>query len=379
MGGGAEDLGVSQVTLYTTSRLKTLRQCPRLHHYRYDLGIQTPSSPAAEFGTVAHAGIEAWLLCWKAGDMDGRLDAMLGAVRASVLTDDNKTRLAALLAAYHHRWHSAPWEILGVEIEFRYELDGNIIGGKIDALVRDTTDGRIWIVEHKTTGQDASLGSTYWERLQIDTQISIYVDGATMLGHEIAGVIYDVLQRPKHEQRLATPVADREYTQGKGCKKCGGSAKAGEIVQGNGFYTVSMATVEHIKCDGCAGTGWKLDKNDKPDAPRLVARHRETDETLDEFGDRIVDEISAEPDGYLIRGVVVRLEDDLPDMRADLLEAIKLERAASLFKLYPRNPDACAKFGTMCHFFGVCSGKASIDDEQRFPRVGAHPELATAA
>jgi hypothetical protein len=365
--------------LYTTSRLKTLRQCPRLHLYRYILGIQTPSSPAAEFGTVAHSAIEAWLLAWKRGDLDGRLTAMLEAVRSSSLTEDNKARLAALLVAYHYRWHAMPWEILGVEIEFRYELDGNLIGGKIDALIRDTTDGRVWIVEHKTTGQDAGLGSSYWERLSLDIQISIYVDGATMLGHEIAGVIYDVLQRPKHELRTATPEADREHTQGKGCKKCGGSAKAGEIVKGNGFYTVAFTTIESIKCDGCDGTGWKINKDGKPEAPRLVARHRDTDETLEEFTDRLVDEISENPDGYLIRGEVVRLEDELPRMRTDLIEQIKLERTGSLFNLHPRNPDACFKFNAACHFFGVCCGQQDIEDTQRFPRAGAHPELAGAA
>lgn len=366
--------------LYTTSRLKTLRQCPRLHLYRYILGIQTPSGPAAEFGTVAHAAIERWLLAWKRGDMDTRLPAMLAVVRDSSLSDDNKARLSALLAAYHYRWHAAPWEILGVELEFRYELDGNLVGGKIDALIRDTTDGRIWIVEHKTTGQDASLGGGYWERLALDVQISIYIDGATVLGHEVAGVIYDVLQRPKHELKTATPVAEREYTQGKGCAKCGGSGggKKG-IVQGKGFYEVVFASeVKQNPCDGCAGTGWKCDDKGKPQAPRLVARQRDTDETLDEFADRLVDEIAENPDGFLIRGTVVRLEDELPRMRADLIEQIKLERAASLFNLHPRNPDACTKFGSVCHFFDACCSRANIDDTQRFPRGSAHPELNAA-
>jgi hypothetical protein len=364
--------------MYTTSRLKTLRQCPRLHLYRYVLGIQTPSTPAADFGTVAHSAIEQWLLAWKRGDLAVRLDAMLAVVRASKLSDDNKTRLGALLTAYHYRWHDAPWEILGVELEFRYELDGNIVGGKIDALIRDTNTNEIWVVEHKTTGQDSSLGGGYWERLAIDLQISIYVDGATMLGHEVAGVIYDVLQRPKHELKLATPIAEREYTTGKGCKKCGGSAKAGEIKQGKGFYVVSFTTVEEIKCEDCDGTGWKKDKNGKPEAPRLYSRFRDTDETLDEFAERLVDEIAADPDGYLIRGVVVRLEDELPKMRVDLLEQIKLGETGVLFNLHPRNPDACTKYGSVCHFFDVCSGRGSLDDEQRFPRGRAHPELSAA-
>jgi hypothetical protein len=30
----------------------------------------------------------------------------------------------------------------------------------------------------------------------------------------------------------------------------------------------------------------------------------------------------------------------------------------------------------VCPFFGACSGKADLADEIRFPRRGAHPELA---
>lgn len=365
--------------LYTSSRLKVLRQCLRLHLYRYVIGIQTPSTPAAQFGTVGHSALEAWYRAWQRGALDARLPEALAAIRTSKLDETDKVRLAALITAYHFKWCDANWRILAVEVEFRYELAGYLVGGKIDALIEDLESGLIYVVEHKTTGQDASAGSSYWEKLAIDLQISIYVDGATVLGHEIAGCIYDVLQRPKHEPLAATPVEKREYTTGKGCKKCGGSAKAGEIKKGAGFYTVSFTTVEQIKCDGCDGTGWKLDKDGKPEAPRLYSKCRESDETLDEFSDRLVDEIANSPDNFLIRGVVVRLEDELPRMREDLVEQIKIERTAAMHDLWPRNPDSCSKFGSLCHFFGVCSGRASIDDEILFPRGAAHPELAQAA
>lgn len=367
--------------LYTSSRLKVFRECMRKHFYQYRLGIRTPSSPAAEFGTVAHSALEAYFLAWKRGDMDARLPDALAAIDRSALSPDNQVRLRAMIVAYHHRWHSEPWEILDVEVQFRYELGGFEIGGKVDAIIRDTRDGRVFVLEHKSTGQDASAGSGYWDRLSIDTQVSIYVDGATMLGHEIAGVIYDVIQRPRHELKLATPVSDREYTLGKGCSKCGGSGggKNG-IKQGRGHYDVVFASeVKRNECDGCAGTGWKLNKDGKPEAPRLYSNQRDTDETLDEFADRLVDEIAAKPDDFLIRGVVVRLEDELPSMRTDLLEVIRMEQAAALFEIRPRNPDNCNKFNSQCVFFDVCAHRASIDDEVRFPRSGAHPELATAA
>jgi hypothetical protein len=65
-------------------------------------------------------------------------------------------------------------------------------------------------------------------------------------------------------------------------------------------------------------------------------------------------------------------------MRDDLLDAIKLERVTSAVGLHVKNTDACARYGSMCAFFGVCSGRADITDETLFPRSVAHPELAAA-
>jgi hypothetical protein len=353
--------------LYTSSRLKVLRQCLRLHYYRYTLGITQPSSEQARFGTVGHKALEAWLLAWKAGDLDGRLSAAFAAIAASDLSPFDQARLGALITAYHLRWKDAHWEILAVEVEFRYELGGYLIGGKLDALIRDTTNGRVFVLEHKTTGMDASPGSVYWDRLSIDTQVSIYIDGAAMLGYEVDGCIYDVLQRPRHEQRLATPEPERKYTQGMGCKLCGG----GKGKKGSG-------TVGESGCNVCHGDGWRRDENGQPESPRLYANQREADETLDAFSERVIEEIAAEPDAFLIRGEVVRLEDELPKMRQDLIDAIRLERAAALFDLHPRNPDACARYGSMCSMFEACASRADITDQQRFPRGGAHPELAAA-
>lgn len=366
--------------MYTSSRLRVLRECLRKHYYRYGLGIQTPSTPQMEFGTVAHSAMEAYFLAWKRGDLDGRLASALGAIEASVADKYSRAKLRALLIGYHTRWGSKNWTILEVEVEFRYALGEYLIGGKIDAIVRDEDSGRVYILEHKTTNRDASIGSGYWDALALDVQVSIYIDGATMLGYDVAGVIYDVLQRPRHDVRLATPADQRKYTLGKGCSACGGSAggKKG-IVQGRGYTNVVFASeVKQPECSACRGTGWKCDDEGNPQAPRLHANQRDRDETIDELEDRIVESIAEAPDDYLIRGVVVRLEDELPRMRQDIEDAIKLERASALFNLMPRNPDSCARFGSLCHFYDVCSSRASIDDETRFPRGTAHPELAAA-
>jgi hypothetical protein len=357
--------------LYTSSRLKTLRQCLRLHQYKYVFGIRGPETDVMRFGTVGHAALEAYLLAWKAGELEQRLPRALAEVE-KLPGIFEQAKLRALLVAYDLRWGGEDWEILDVEREFRYELGGYLIGGKVDAIIRDRRDGRVYVLEHKTTGSDASAGSTYWERLTIDTQVSVYVDGATTLGYEIAGVIYDVLARPRHEPKLATPIEKQSYTKGKGCPACGGKAN-GKQGTGERALTpeerfVTAGIVDAMQCGHCNGSGWA-------EAPRLHANQRAEDETGEAFADRVAEAIAADLDGFLLRGTVVRLEDELPKMRADLLDAIKLERICAAVDLAPRNPDACARFGSLCSFFDACSGRADINDPLRFPRGELHPEL----
>ena len=324
--------------LYTSSRLRVVRECLRKHHYRYGLGLQTAATDAMRFGTVGHGALEAWYRAWmdwrpelicpcdekEVGggppDLDSdRLSAALAVVdNATDLSPFDRAKLRVLITAYHHRWSGEDWEILAVEQEFRYCLGDRLIGGKIDAIIRDRKDDRVYVVEHKFTGTDASLGSPYWERLTIDTQVSIYIDGAAMLGHDVAGCVYDVIKRPQHERLLATPEELRKYTAGRGCKRCGGSAggKAG-IVQGRGYYDVVFASeVKRVSCDECSGTGWKRDADGIPQAPRLHANQRDADETIEAFEARLVDAIAENPDAYLLRGTLKTLQELRAEARA---------------------------------------------------------------
>jgi hypothetical protein len=359
--------------LYTASRLRVLRECPRKHLYRYVLGLRSAETADMRFGTVGHAALEAWYRSWKAGDLDGRLPAALAVVETAYLPDApfEAAKLRLLVIAYHERWGGEDWEIVDVEVEFRYRLGDHLIGGKIDALIRTRGDGRVYVVEHKFTGTDTTLGGPYWERLALDTQVSIYIDGAAMLGHEIAGCVYDVIKRPGHSPLLATAPDKRKYTVGKGCKGCGGSAKPGAIAQGRGTYTVAFPGEPDrvIACEGCDGTGWKKDKDGVPEAPRLHADQREHDETAEQFEERLLDVLAERPDDFLQRCPIVRLDHELPQMRVDLIEWIQVEQLG----LAPRNDSACVRAGRICEFFDACTGRVSVDD---LSRGAIHPELA---
>lgn len=362
--------------LYTTSRIRTWRECQRKHGFRYELGVLAPSTPAMSFGTDGHGVLEAWYRAWMAGA--DRMAAAFAAVEAADLSEIDRAKLRVLAAAYDARWGGEPWEVLAVEAEFRYWLGDVQMGGKLDALVRHVETGAVYVVEHKFTSADFSPGSPYWQKLELDTQISVYHDGAaTEFEVEIAGCVYDVLKRPLHELKLATPVEARKYTLGKGCKDCGGSAggKKG-IVQGRGHLEVVFASeVKRPECAGCKGTGWKLDDEGEPQAPRLHSNQRAEDETIEEFEERLTSEVAERMDDFLARSVIVRLDDELPRMRKEIIDTVSAMRVLADVGLAPPNHGACAQGREMCPFFAVCAGRQSIDE---FPRGAVHSELAGA-
>jgi len=330
----------SAVDIITNSQLKTFHACQRLHHLQYRLGFRSAvDDPTAAFGNVFHAGLEAW---WRAHQVDDNALANAQeaiAARAHEIDAVALAKAELLIVAYDLRWSPAmaDLQVMAVESPFNAPmrtLTGRFakrmrVAGKIDAVVKRHSDRSIWLVEHKTTGADLSPGSTYWQRLRMDSQVSLYFDGAAANGYApVAGCIYDVVSRPEQRPHAATPADKRKYTK-----------------------------------DG-----------------RLYANQREADETMDQFKERMAEAIAADPMAYLQRIDVVRLDTEIEAARRDVYEAAQLIRVTGRTGQAPRNVDACLKFGggRPCAFFDVCCGHADLDDNPAFKRlVDVHPELST--
>lgn len=320
--------------LITVSRMRDFNACRRRHQIKYELGYRPISTAAAlSFGTLVHAGLEAW---WRGG---GDLAAAMSAVQKSLTSDSDDVTIAkvnVLLAGYDARWKPtmASFEVIGAEVEFRAPLRNPATGypcrdlevaGKLDVIVRKVADGSVWFVEHKTSAEDLSSGSTYWQRLRMDPQVSVYYDGAKALGHDVAGCIYDVLAKPRERLLLATPEASRKY-----------------------------------KKDGT-----------------LYANQRERDETIDEFRDRVAANMAESPDAYFGRAEVVRTDAELIESARDTHATALMIRECERTGRNPRNPDACFLPGRSCAFHDVCCGVCGLDDETRFIRLASvHPELS---
>lgn len=325
--------------LLTKSRASTARSCAREHHLRYEqmiVPIKDEDGPLG-FGTLVHGALEVYWLAVKAGDDRATDEAVLSIQRAEA-DDFDKAKALAMVSGYAASLEAsgfwARFEVVEVEPEFRCDLRNPETGapsrtwtlaGKIDGIVRERATGLLYLVEHKTSGEDVSPGSPYWGRLRLDPQIGIYYRGAAALGYEVSGCVYDVLAKPRIRPAKATPEDKRQYT------------KAGA----------------------------------------LYANQRDRDETPDEYLARCTEAIASDPAAYYVRGEVHRFEDELAGLDADLWSLGRMIREGQLAGRAPRNPDACQRYGRWCSYFDVCTGDADLDDPTKFTRLESpHPELA---
>lgn len=344
------------MALLTASRAKAARACKRLHHLEYDEGYR----PATEedvlrFGSLVHAGLEAWWNAKKAGQpQDTWLDAALAALVGEMDPYD-LARAQVAMTGYHLRWKDEPFEVLAVEVRFETDLRNPGTGrasrtwrlaGKIDVVVKDLRDGLVRVVEHKTCGEDCSPGSDYWRRLRMDGQVSVYFEGATALGYDASACLYDVLAKPALRPS-AVPVLDAD-----------------------GVKQVFDLHGERVRTKD--GKKWR-ETGDTAQGFTLQTRP----ETPEEFKDRLLAAVAENPDRYFARGDVVRLEAEMNEALFDIWQLGLEVREGQVAKRFPRNSDACVRFGRTCPFWAACTGEASLDDPTKFTRLtNVHPELA---
>jgi hypothetical protein len=234
--------------------------------------------------------------------------------------------------------------------------------------------GQIWICEHKTTSKDITPGSIYWKRLTLDAQVSNYIAGVRALGHEPAGVLYDVIAKPTIRPAKATAVESRKYTEPKSrvCPEC--KKKGGDVTAPHGYVDGEIVDALHPTDD--RPITWCAEGRLVTDAGgRLYANMRDTDETPEEYRERIRADIGANPEAYYQRSTIVRLAEEERDAAYDVWTTARSLREAELSQRWPRNVDACDQYGKLCPYFDVCSGTAVISDPERFRDADEHEEL----
>lgn len=322
----AEPVRLPLVRSISNSETKCWRLCRRKHHYAYaELRRPKVTADALRFGSLYHVGLNAW---WLTG---GDLLAAERALEGAASDPFELARARAMLLGYHARWRTVHVdEVIGVEMPFSVPLRHPVTGeehrmirlvGQMDAVAR--VEGKLVIVEHKTTSEDIDAGSTYWRRVSaLDSQVSTYHDAAREMGFDVEGVLYDVVRKPGKLPLKATPPEARKLT------------KQGFLYKGQ----------------------------------------RETDETPEEYLSRCLESIEENPEKHYARGHIVRLAADSAMHALDVWKYAT--EIATAEPLQPRNPEACISYGRACEYLPICEGSTSIENDDLYQTVdGPHQEL----
>lgn len=336
----------TRLKVVTNSELGVFRRCQREHHYAYRLGFRPLSdNDNLRFGSLWHQALEAW---WRGEGLEVALE--VGTHGAKDEYEAAKVRV--LMRGYDARWGHERHDVVGVEETFYAPIlnpeTGRasqlyVLGGKLDVRLRPR------IVEHKTSSEDIGLGSIYWRKLVLNTQVSAYYQGARALGTDVQGCIYDVVRKPALRPSQVA------------------------LVDEDGTKIVHDAQGERVRTKD--GKKWR--QTGDTDLGYVLQTR---DETPDEYELRLAEEVAGNPDKYYQRGEVVRLEAEEREAQLDVWQLVHAMREAELADSHPRNADACQRYGSLCGYFDVCSGTAVLEDAARFERVAnVHPELGEQA
>jgi len=313
------------VQLLTNSRMSCARVCLRKHLISYEYGIRPAvDSVPKRIGSAFHRAME----------FDALGQDWAEAVRSFGLDAYEEETVLRLVMGHRWRYEAEPMEIVAVEVPFQLPLVNPDTGaetpiwnraGKIDAIVR-LADGRLALLERKTTSDDVEPASDYWTRIRIDQQNIGYFLAARDLGYDVQTIVYDVVRKPTIKPLRATPPESKKYTK-----------------------------------DG-----------------KLYANQREEDETPTAYGERIREDMAARPEFYFARMEIPRLEQDLELYRHEVWEQQLSLRAAQRSGHWFRSPHSCKTFLGLCEFLNVCSRTDLAENTpDGYVRMSdSHPELS---
>ena len=309
----------------THSRMSCFRDCPRKHNLRYEMGLRADrDSVPIRVGSVYHEMMDL---------AASGMDPMPALVNMEDLYE--RELVSAMFLMHQQHYARERLESVASELEFDLPLVNPETGrpstiwrfrGKIDDIVM-LDDGRLALLEYKSTTRDFSPGAEYWQRLHMDPQLSLYVIAARELGYEIETVLYDVTRRPMLKPLKATPEDKRKY---------------------------------------------KKDKS-------LYANLRDRDETPQEYSIRVIRSIADRPEHHFARIEIARLDQDLEDCELEMWQQQLAIREAQRSGHWYRNPNSCYGFFT-CDYLPICLNRdLDTNTPTGFIRnENIHPELENA-
>lgn len=346
--------------LLTYSRMSAFKECRYREYVFYQLGVRPAPSEALRIGACIHAATD--LLERKSTLFHAlyfiakNYDQLINATQSDEFVDALRIeciKCRALVIGWRNRWVDDSLKVVQSECSYRVPIYNPTTGcksrlyqqaGKIDGIVEE--GGRRGILERKTMSEDIAVGSTYWEKYRLDSQITTYFDAAQSLGFDVSFIFVDAIRKPGISPKRI-PTLDGEK------KKIVIDAIGERVFKKDGSPRES----------GDRAKGYELQQ------------HRETPE---EYGDRLAEDIRQNPSWYYTRMEIPRLGDDTADHRREMWQLQQDMRRAELGAYPYRNEKSC-NTPFRCGLLAACTARVDLEREQ--PPDGfyhldyIHPEL----
>lgn len=326
--------------LLTNSRATSFKRCRRRHWYEYEQRLRPEEeSKALRMGSAVHAGLD---VIKTGGSNDSALDAVdvfyatIPEAADEWTWEIERTTVLCLVSGWAWRWGDrGGLDVIASESKFQMPLRNPATGaatpnfdlaGKQDGIVR--LDSRKAVLEHKTCSEDIDESSGYWQRLQMDCQISLYVHAARESGQDVSGVLYDVIRKPTIRPE-GVPITDDDGV---------------KIVLDQAGQRVRTKDGKKWRETGSTADGWVLQSRKQTPA---------------EWGEKLTADIAARPDYYYARREIARLDSEIEEAMEELWDVQKTLAEAKLRGRWYRtvSRDTCP----YCPFFGICSSKTDVE------------------
>lgn len=255
-----------------------------------------------------------------------------------------QAKIKALLAGYNARWKDAGYEAVAIEKvltsplwnpETDRQSRSFTVAGKLDVIVR--YEGRLFVMDHKTTSQDISdPDAAYWRQLVVEGQASHYLMQMWLAGHKADGAIWDVIRKPS--------IAPKKLSK----------AELASVMSSGTYFGQRVSADERLALNA---------DPDHRESPELYRMRLENDC------------IEVRPEWYFQRRTYPRLDTELMEYASELWGHSQDILAARRNERWPRNSGACLLYGTACKFLGVCSGHDEITSDRWRKAETVHEEL----
>jgi PD-(D/E)XK nuclease superfamily len=378
-----------RATILSASAASCLKTCPVKYRNAYKLGIRRIEEPEARrMGTNWHEGLDCISMnaeqpcpnCSKLSQPDsmcyrcngtGFVDDPEAAVvrmlnhRYETLypgmskesREAERTVLLYSLFAYSNHYHDAKVKVVAREIPFRIPmidprtrraLPNVYIDGQIDKLV--LSDGRMAVMEHKSTSDSVDPSSDYWGHLRLDTQTAIYTYAACRLQADgllepykirsedepISSIIYDVWHKPQIKPKKLSQAETNEFLE---TSKYFGQEFEIHMPEGE---------VSSVFVDG------------QPAGVEQLKKGFAIRETPDMFGARLFSDMGERPDFYFARRPLFRSPDDLEKFEWELFNLYQTIEAMSDNDSWYHNEFSCDNYGR-CDYAPFCFTGQKLD------------------